>query len=39
MHILQMHRGIVGLEDLGIEPDRIDPHLIGDAAMGERFVE
>ena len=31
------HRFRLGLEDLGIDPVELDPHIVGDAAMGHRL--
>src|SRR5215471_3169578 len=39
VHVLEIGRGILALEGLGLEPLQIDLHLVGDAAMDQRLVQ
>ena len=39
VYMLEKRGGVFALEDLGLDPVEIDPHLVGDSAMGECLNE
>src|SRR5262249_57328170 len=39
VHVLEIGRGILALEGLGLEPLQIDLYLVGDATMDQRLVQ